>query len=110
MKIHELRQTSLDQTGVVILEKDGNQKAVPLFSCEPYSEAQKLAGAYFRDWEIKHIFFTDNIIGGEYKVEEIIEKYLTERNCLPETYMEEVLTGFPCMEGWGTMSTTFCYA
>lgn len=94
----KLQQTSLDQTGVVIIENSENgQKIIPLFSLNPVEEAQSLQSSYFREWEIKHVYVTNNLM--QAKIEDIIEEYRKGHENLPEDYMEELLSGFPYVQG-----------
>ena len=95
----KLQQTSLDQTGIAILiMKDESVKFIPLFSSKPIEEAHDLVVNYFPDClEINHIYFTNNLMDA--KIEDTIEKYREGHPCLPEDYMEELLSGFPYIFG-----------
>lgn len=94
----KLQQTSLDQTGVAVFENNaGEQKIIPLFTLNPVGEAQSLQISYFREWEVKHIYVTNNLM--QAKIEDIIEEYRKGHKALPEDYMEELLSGFPYIQG-----------
>ena len=94
----KLQQTSLDQTGIVIFKNSaGNQKNIPLFTLNPVAEAQSLQNTYFRGWEVRHVYVTNNLM--QAKIEDTIEEYRKGHNNLPEDYMEELLSGFPYIQG-----------
>ena len=54
----ELKQISLDQTGVAILNVDGTEKVFPLYSNTPTAEADEIASLYLGDVEVKNVFIT----------------------------------------------------
>lgn len=97
----EFQQTSLDQTGVaVLIMEDGSEKIIPLFSFNPIREVQELVKEFefFSTCQgIKNVYFTNNLM--ETKIEDTIEKYREGHLCLPEDYMEELLSGFPYIFG-----------
>ena len=106
----KLQQTNLDQTGIGILfMEDGSEKQIPLYSCEPVQEAQTLVQNYFPNCKkISAVYFTNNLM--ETKIEDIIEKYRENHSCLPENYMEELLSGFPFIIGRDYEFTSYFYA
>ena len=55
----ELKQISLDQTGVAILNVDGTEKVFPLYSNTPTAEADEIAGLYLGDVEVKKCFYNE---------------------------------------------------
>lgn len=94
----KLQQTSLDQTGIAIFKNStGDQKDIPLFTLNPITEAQSLQSTYFKEWEIRHVYVTNNLM--QAKIEDIIEEYRKGHRNLPEDYMEELLSGFPYIQG-----------
>lgn len=104
----KLKQTSLDQTGVLLLSMLGKEKIIPLFSCNPVEEAQELVANYFSEWEKTNIFITNNLL--EIKIEDTIEEYKKEYLFLPENYMEELLSGFSFIIGREIPFTKHFYA
>lgn len=106
----KLQQKTLDQTGIAILRmEDDSEKQIPLFSCNPVQEAQSLVQNYFPNCKkISSVYFTNNLM--ETKIEYIISKYREGHACLPEDYMEELLSGFPFIFGKEFENTIAFYA
>ena len=98
----KLQQTSLEQTGIaILLMKNNEEKHIPLFSLNPVEEANELVRKYFTNSceKIKSVYITNNLM--EAKIEDIISTYREKHLCLPENYMEELLSGFPYIVGRG---------
>ena len=70
-----------------------------LFSLHPVEEANELVRNYFTNSceKIKSVYITNNLM--EAKIEDLISKYREKHLCLPENYMEELLSGFPYIIG-----------
>jgi hypothetical protein len=104
----KLQQKSLDQTGVAILEFKDGKREIPLFSCNPVAEINSIIENYFSDCiSLKAVYITNNLM--ETKIEDIIEKYRYKHPCLPENYMNELLSGFPYIIG-NEEETLYFYA
>lgn len=106
----KLQQTSLDQTGIAILElNNGEEKHIPLFSLKPVEEANNIVRDYFSSYckNIKAVYFTNNLMDS--KIEDLIESYRKNRKNLPENYMDELLSGFPYIIGINSF-TKFIYS
>ena len=106
----KLQQMNLDQTGIaILLMEDGSEKQIPLYSCQPVQEAKTLVSIYFKNCKrIEGVYFTNNLMPT--KIEDIISKYRENHACLPENYMEELLSGFPFIIGRDYKSTSCFYA
>lgn len=105
-----LQQTSLDQTGVAILNLDGEEKHIPLFSLSPVEEIHEFVRENYPSYDefiIKAVYFTNNLM--KFKIEDLILEYRETHNNLPENYVEELLSGFPYIIGINTFSM-FLYA
>lgn len=104
----KLKQISLDQTGVAILDIDGTEKVFPLYSNTPSLEAGEVASFYF-DAEIKNVFVTNNML--DYRIEDCIEDYRKNYNSsvLPEDYMEELVSGFPFLTEYNSSNFSPAY-
>lgn len=103
----KLQQTSLDQTGVVILTINNKDVIKPLFSLEPVSEAQELVRLYLKEATIKAVYVTNNLMPT--KIEDVIDEYKENHSDLPEGYMEQLLSGFSFINGFSVF-TKSCYA
>ena len=105
-----LKQISLDQTGVAILDIDGKEKVFPLYSTTPTAEAEEVASFYSGSVEIKNVFVTNNML--DYKMEDFIIDYQKnyKLNVLPEDYMKELVSGFPFVTGYNSsdFSPAYC--
>lgn len=106
----KLQQMNLDQTGVAIIAlKEDKEKILPLFSLNPVEEAQEIVKNYYPECEtVRAVYFTNNLM--ETKIEDIIGKYRENHSCLPENYMEELLSGFPFIIGRNYELTSYFYA
>lgn len=97
----KLKQTSLDQTGIAIIQTTEGDEYIPLFSLEPDKEARELVALYYKNnskfIQLKACYITNNLM--EVKIEDIIEKYMQNNLNLPEDYMEELISGFPFIKG-----------
>lgn len=110
--VPKLKQTSLDQTGIVIFELSGSEKVIPLFSLNPHKEAIEIEGIMYnlnKDVKLAHLFLSNNIL--DYRVEDKIREFQKEKlNILPEDMMEELLSGFPFVEGTSPYFSPVWYA
>ena len=89
--------------------EDDSEKQIPLYSCEPVQEARTLVQNYFSNCKkISAVYFTNNLM--KTKIEDIIRKYRENHICLPENYMEELLSGFPFIFGKEFENTIAFYA
>ena len=93
----KLQQTSLDQTGMAILYINGEEKHIPLFSLDPYTESEDMIQKYFPNCEKFKVYVTNNLLLTP--IEDTIEDYCIGKLNLPEDYMEELLSGFPYIVG-----------
>ena len=108
----KLQQTTLDQTGIAILEFEDGERTIPLFSIYPVEEAQNIVKDYFPDCiKIKAVYMTNNLMDlmGT-KIEDIIHNYREKNDCLPENYMDELLSGFPYIIGREDEVTIYFYS
>lgn len=105
----ELKQISLDQTGVAILNVDGTEKVFPLYSNTPTAEADEIASLYLGDVEVKNVFITNNLL--DYKIEDCIIDYqkFFNSDILPEDYMGELVSGFPFITGYNSSNFSPAY-
>lgn len=103
-----LKQISLDQTGVVILDIDGKEKVFPLYSNNPSLEAGEVA-SFYPNAEIKNVFVTNNML--DYRIEDCITEYRKSYNSdvLPENYMEELVSGFPFLTEYNSSNFSPAY-
>ena len=98
----KIKQTSLDQTGVAIIEINNSEKIVPLFSLHYTREAEDIAedirkvsygGAF-----VKSVFLANNLL--DYRIEDAIADFQSVKpKVLPEDMMDELLSGFPFITG-----------
>lgn len=99
-------QTSIDQTGIAIFS-DGER--IPLFSEDPISEAQKILEKLSKsndELQLKNVFITNNLL--DVKIEDLIAEYTYSRpEVLPEDLMDELLSGFPGVQGNTTVEKIF---
>lgn len=104
----KLKQISLDQTGVAILDIDGTEKVFPLYSNTPTAEADEVV-SFYSDAEIKNVFVTNNML--DYRIEDCIEDYIKNYNSsvLPEDYMEELVSGFPFLTEYNSSNFSPAY-
>lgn len=96
-------QTSLDQTGIAVLEdENGNTKNIPLFTLEPSKEASNVADFLnrksFVKYDVKHVVVCNNLL--DYRIEDEIEAYQKEHSgVIPQDLLEQLLSGFPHIYG-----------
>ena len=102
----KLFRTSIEQTGVAIfVNKEGEEKAVPLFSEEPCEEARDLR-KFITGYMLRDVFYTNNLL--DYKIEDLIKDFYDKHGFLPENYTEELAWGFPFVIGLN-QNFRFCY-
>lgn len=107
--MRQLFQTSIDQTGVAIMEmSDGTTKEFPLFSARPLSEAKQLMEDIPNIASIKDIFITGNLMA--HKIEQDVEYYMKNFGIFPEDIMEEMVSGFPFVFTGSPYSISYLYA
>ena len=102
----KLFRTSIEQTGVAIfVNKEGEEKAVPLFSDEPCEEARDLR-KFITGYTLSDVFYA-NVKGLiDYRIEDLIKDFYNKHGFLPENYVEELVCGFPYIGG---MNKNFCF-
>ena len=98
----KLLRTSIQQTGVAIVDQEGNIKQIPLYSNKPCAEARKLGRKF--GYEVKSVFYTNSLM--DYRIEDCIRDFKEKYGFLPENYIEEIVSGFPFIPG---MNESYCY-
>lgn len=99
----KLKRTSVEQTGVVIVEdNNGNIKQIPLYSNDPCEEARDVVAHL--GVKLKDTYYTSNLM--EYKIEDMVEDFTNDNGFLPENFMDEMVIGFPFIFG---MNNNYCY-
>ena len=107
--MNKLKQTSLDQTGVAIFSlSDKKEKIIPLFSLNPMAEAENMLKMFPSGTELAHVFLANNML--TYKIGDAIDAFTKEHNYLPEDLMDELVSGFPFIEGYATNFSNSYYA
>lgn len=105
----KFQQTSIDQTGAVLLElANSEEKIIPLFSEKPSEEADEIL-TFFEGARKKNIVVSNNLM--DYKIEGKIEQYKKEHNgALSEDLMNQLVSGFPYIEGYEPRFTLEYYS
>lgn len=105
----KFQQTSINQTGITILElANSEEKIIPLFSEKPSEEAEEIL-TFFKGARIKNTIVTNNLM--DYKIENEVKKYKDEHNgALSEDLMNQLASGFPYIEGYEPFNTMECYS
>lgn len=105
----KIRQTSIEQTGIAIFTTEEGERCVPLFSLEVCKEANELQTYFKTLTRPTRVYMTNNLL--EYRIEDEIEKFKKEHNnVVPEEYMEQLVSGFPYIEGYEARFIMSCYA
>ena len=109
--MNKIKQTSLDQTGIVIYETDNSLKTIPLFSLTPMEEATQILvdieKITHKVCNLKHVFVANNLL--DYRVEDAIKNFVNTYNFLPENLMDELVSGFPFIQGYDLGYTKMFY-
>ena len=99
----KLRRTSIEQTGVVILEdKNGDTRQLPLYSDNPCDEAREVASIL--GCRVVNVYYSNNLM--EFKIQDLIRDFIDANNFLPENFMDEMVMGFPFIFG---IENNYCY-
>lgn len=104
----KFQQTSINQTGITILElANSEEKIIPLFSERPNEEAEEIL-TFFEEARIKSTLITNNLM--DYKIENEVKKYKDDHNgALSEDLINQLVSGFPYIEGYNSYNTIECY-
>lgn len=90
----KLKQTSLEQTGVALIEEeDGSFSQIPLYSSKPTQEAYSFGQRF--NVRVRHVFYTNNIIG----ICKELQDYISKFHSLPRSIMEDLRCGFSHIYG-----------
>ncbi len=97
--MEKIKQTSLDQTGIAVIQLINGHKLIPLFSENPMEEANEITLQLpVPIAMIKHVFISNNML--DYKIEDCIRHFqIAFPKVLPEDMMEELVSGFPYTYG-----------
>lgn len=105
---NDIRQTSLDQTGVAIIPlSSGDSKIIPLFSLKPVEEAYKMANMISDARRPIDVFVANNLL--DYKIEDKIREVVSNEGYLPESLVDEVALGIPFVTGYYIDDSKKCY-
>lgn len=111
MKLKDMQISSIDQTGIAVINLGNNkEEIIPLFSENLVEEAHKLLPLFGEEATVKHVFISNNML--TYKIEDLITDYRKDHHnpyILPEVYMEELISGFPFITGLELTNTKGCY-
>lgn len=109
--MQKLFQTSIQQTGVALLEIEGEkERVIPLFSRGPVEEANRfvknLHNKLNKNIIIKNVFYSNNLM--DYKIEDLVRDFIKENGFLPSNYINDMVSGFPFI--CSNSCTSFFYA
>lgn len=94
-------QTNLNQTGVAIFScKDEEDIIIPLFGRAPLIEARSIEAEGHilpNNYSLKNTFISNNLL--DYRIEDAIKDFINREGFLPEDMVDDIVTGFPFIEG-----------